>query len=381
MNTKLKRTDFASPERLDQDGVDRQARLISEIPLLCRHFDAIPNIVLILNQHRQIVYANRAIVAQLGLPNREALYGLRPGEALNCVRAEESDAGCGTTSFCRECGAVKAILSGLDGSRAVEECRVTASPYCVDDERFVVFVIADISHEKRREVLEKIFFHDVSNILTTVMGCVKLMPPHATPQENELAKRIATGVKMLADELGIQQSLLRAEDGRLSLELTELHSLVVLREVIFVYMCHDCARGKILQVDDCAADVVFYSDKTQLSRVIGNMVKNALESSSSGESVRAGCELTGNGKLRFWVHNSQHIAPNIQAQIFIRSFSTKGIGRGVGTYSMKLLGEQYLKGTVYFTSSPEDGTTFSIVLPVTTRFSAEEYWRNPQYWL
>jgi K+-sensing histidine kinase KdpD len=378
MNTEQNRTKCASPERFDKEGVDRQARLVSEIPLLCRHFDAVPDIVLILNKHRQIVYANSAIVAKLGLLNREDLYGLRPGEALNCVRAEESVAGCGTTSFCRECGAVKAILSGLGGVRTVEECRittqkrataydfrVTTSPYCVDDERFVVFVIADISHEKRREVLEKIFFHDVSNILTTVMGCVELMPPHSTSLENELAEMIASGVNMLANEIEAQRSLLRAEDGMLSLELEELHSLELLHEVVSIYLCHDCAREKSLQVDDCAVDVVFNSDKTQLSRVIGNMLKNALEASLPGESVRAGCELTGDGKIRFWVQNSQHIPPKVQAQIFIRSFSTKGIGRGVGTYSMKLLGEEYLNGTVSFVSSLEDGTTFSIVLPVT----------------
>ena len=47
-----------------------------------------------------------------------------------------------------------------------------------------------------------------------------------------------------------------------------------------------------------------------------------------------------------------------QLQIFQRSFSTKGSGRGVGTYSIKLLGEQYLRGRVGFTSSETDGTAF-----------------------
>jgi hypothetical protein len=74
MNTEQDHTEFASPERFDKEGVDRQARLVSVIPLLCRHFDAVPDIVLILNQHRQIVYANSAIVAKLGLLNRGDLY-------------------------------------------------------------------------------------------------------------------------------------------------------------------------------------------------------------------------------------------------------------------------------------------------------------------
>jgi sensor histidine kinase regulating citrate/malate metabolism len=46
--------------------------------------------------------------------------------------------------------------------------------------------------------------------------------------------------------------------------------------------------------------------------------------------------------------------------MFKRSFTTKGIGRGLGTYSMKLLGEKYLKGKVGFESSKQNGTTFYI---------------------
>ncbi|MFA7348153.1 MAG: ATP-binding protein, partial [Desulfurivibrionaceae bacterium] len=54
---------------------------------------------------------------------------------------------------------------------------------------------------------------------------------------------------------------------------------------------------------------------------------------------------------------------NVQLQIFQRSFSTKGTGRGLGTYSIKLLGERYLKGRVSFTSTPEKGTTFRFRCP------------------
>jgi sensor histidine kinase regulating citrate/malate metabolism len=55
----------------------------------------------------------------------------------------------------------------------------------------------------------------------------------------------------------------------------------------------------------------------------------------------------------------------VAKQIFQRSFTTKGeLGRGVGTYSMRLLGGQYLGGHVHFTTSEEEGTEFSIRLPL-----------------
>jgi len=59
---------------------------------------------------------------------------------------------------------------------------------------------------------------------------------------------------------------------------------------------------------------------------------------------------------------------SVRLQVFQRSFSTKSHDRGLGTYSMKLLAERYLGGTVSFTSSVEEGTTFRIRLPLQQQF-------------
>jgi sensor histidine kinase regulating citrate/malate metabolism len=54
--------------------------------------------------------------------------------------------------------------------------------------------------------------------------------------------------------------------------------------------------------------------------------------------------------------------PEVEMQVFMRSFSTKGVQRGLGTYSMKVFGEQCLGGKVNFTTDPGKGTTFYIDL-------------------
>jgi sensor histidine kinase regulating citrate/malate metabolism len=56
-----------------------------------------------------------------------------------------------------------------------------------------------------------------------------------------------------------------------------------------------------------------------------------------------------------------------QLQIFHRSFSTKGEGRGIGLYSVKLMTERYLKGTVNFISDDSSGTTFTVTYPLDIR--------------
>ena len=100
-----------------------------------------------------------------------------------------------------------------------------------------------------------------------------------------------------------------------------------------------------------------------MKRILGNMIKNALESSEIGEAVIIGCKkvlLKDCEYVQFWVNNQSVIPRSVQLQIFQRSFSTKGGNRGLGTYSMKLLGERYLDGHVGFTTHEKDGTTFHI---------------------
>ena len=62
------------------------------------------------------------------------------------------------------------------------------------------------------------------------------------------------------------------------------------------------------------------------------------------------------------VKSEMFISKEVQLQVFQRSFSTKGNGRGIGTYSIKLLSENYLNGKVGFTSSVSEGTVFFVDL-------------------
>lgn len=370
-------TEFASAERSETEAINDNAHLISAIPNLVEHFDAIPSIVLILDKNRQIVFANSETVSALQLRSRESIYGLRPGEALNCIHADNEQIGCGTTSFCCKCGAVKAILGALGGVKAVEECcitpkgevspfdfRISSTPYIVGGERFVIFVVNDIGHEKRRQVLERTFFHDFSNTLGLVTGCSALMQQDPTFSGNKLVNILSTSVKMLTDEIRAQRDLLEAEDGQLSLAITSFNSIETLETVASVYQHHQCAKDKSIFVDSDSVGISLSSAKAQLIRVLGNMLKNSLEASSPQDHVSMGCSLSTDKRIFFWVKNVKSMPPDVQLQIFNRSFSTKGKGRGIGTYSIKLLTERYLKGRVSFSSSAENGTIFKISLPL-----------------
>ncbi|MDF1574818.1 MAG: HAMP domain-containing sensor histidine kinase [Bacteroidales bacterium] len=165
------------------------------------------------------------------------------------------------------------------------------------------------------------------------------------------------------DEIDSYTQLIQAEKGQLRLKLMEFGTLELLERIKNQYMGHEEAKGKVIELDSRCEDVIMLSDAVILSRILGNMIKNALEAIKDGEIVTLSCVKNGE-KVRISVQNPGVIPREVQLQIFQRSFSTKGTGRGLGTYSIKLLSEEFLKGKAGFTSSGPEGTTFFVDYPV-----------------
>jgi signal transduction histidine kinase len=365
-------TAFAPAERLNPGELEEQQELVEGAIGDRRCLDAVPEPLVVLNAQRQVTYANAAFLRSIGKKTTADVLGVRPGEALNCTHAGGTG-GCGTTAFCRTCGAVTAILESQQGQQSQHECRiltdgdgsaldlqVMASPFDVKGERYTLFTVQDISDQKRRRALERIFFHDILNAAGGLQGLAQLEIDGDNDNEFvEIVHRIAS---QLVSEIRAQRELSAAESNELIPSLSPLRSKGVLEDVVSMYAHHEVARGKNL-VFGVAHDAPFISDAGLLRRVLGNMVKNALEASGAGDSVTVTCE-ANHELIYFAVHNPAVMTPDVRLQIFQRSFSTKGKDRGLGTYSIKLLTECYLGGYVTCESNPQDGTMFRIALPL-----------------
>ncbi len=372
-------TFFAPAERCSDVELARQHGLIvsQQIPTI---LDTIPISVMVLNGNRQVVFGNMLFLQTVGARTVQEMIGKRPGEAFDCVHSCLTPGGCGTSEFCAECGAVRSVLRGLKGEWNVMECtitrrrrggglesmdlRVCSAPYSVGGERFVVFSITDISHEKRRRILERIFFHDILNTLGGIKGLMEFFKEEIPQSFREDAELIHGAVNVLAEEIASQKQLLAAESNELEINVIDLNSMEILEILQRTFRNAEEARDKVVDIDPDSVALEFRSDYTLLKRVLGNMVKNALEATKPEGRVTLGVRTEGDDSLRFWVRNSGEIPRNVQLHLFNRSFSTKGVGRGLGTYSIKLLTESYLGGEAGFTTSPQDGTEFFVRLPV-----------------
>lgn len=373
MNSLLLPTEFAPAERLSAEAIERQNAEIKGMDRLRPLLDSIPMIVVLLNAQRQILIGNGAcddLARALGV---ESYRGMRPGELLACQHAVEAKYGCGTTEACRTCGAVNAILAAVGGQRATNECRigdvngtaydlrVTASPLRWEGHDYVMLAIGNISDEKRRQVLERVFFQEVFDTAANISGLTRRVAdePLLFP---DLKDELLFSAEMLVDEVNTQRILLAAEAGQLTPRFAMISGTQIIDRV--QKLCHnDPSRaGQRIKVELNGVDFALSTDPTLLRRALANLLANALEAAPAGESVVLGMDAAPKDVV-FWCWNAGAIPRDVSVQIFKRSFSTKGPNRGIGAYAAKLLAERYLHGKVSFTSTLERGTRFQICIP------------------
>ena len=370
-------TQYAPAQRSDPDTVLRQKQRIDQYlgPLRQLYDSAVSEIFLIVNQNRQIVFFNAGFPALAGADDPQRLYGMRPGEAMDCTNACRNPGGCGTSEFCSQCGGVQTMLSALENRPDIRECRILRShsleavemlvrstPLAIGQERFSIVAIQDIRHEKRRRALERVFFHDILNTAESIRMFAGVLDSDTDHSKSaDYRQHLQTGISQLIEQLHSQRTLLSAENNELEVKKTEFDGYALVLEVTrslgIRFSEHD------IQVDAPDTEMTVITDRGLLRRVLENMILNALEASRPEQEIRVSCGIK-NDCAEFRVHNHTPIPRENQFQIFQRSFSTKGPGRGLGTYSMKLLTQRYLNGRIEFTSSADHGTTFIARYPL-----------------
>jgi len=371
-------TEFAPAARADRRTFDAQVASVDGNPLLRALLDAFDGYVVIVNSHRQILTANQRFLEDLS-DRADEILGQRPGEVLECVRAADARNGCGTTRYCSTCGVVGAILASQDTLEpVVRECRITtrrgsldlrlrASPYSVGPYALTVLSFTDISAEKRRAVLERTFFHDLQNTISGLRAWSEIGLHIDSVDVTEAMERVAALIQRLNDEVETHRLLSLAESDELTPKLSDVAPREVMTALRTLFGGYAVSADRHLAITEPVEERPIRTDRTLLLRVLTNMVKNAFEAIAPGETVTLGYRRRGGAPV-FTVANPGAMDPETAAQVFQRSFSTKtGPGRGIGTYSTKLFGEQVLGGVVSFVSTPERGTIFEIRLPTDPR--------------
>jgi nitrogen fixation/metabolism regulation signal transduction histidine kinase len=370
---------FSSPGRISRAEALADLRRVQAAGQVPQALDSLAAPLIVLNARRQVIFANRAFQDFARGASIDEICGSRPGDVFGCVHAHH---GCGDWEGCGFCGARQAIgETQTTGQPAARECHITVNapeskpardllvrttPFEIGGSQYVMVSFSDISDLKRRSALERIFFHDILNTASSFRVYLDLLRREGTTEDGKrnLLERLTAVCDTLQEEIEGQKIMLSAENGTLRAQrnLMESHSLAL--QLARQAEGLEIAQGRTVAIAPFSERFSFVSDDALVKRILVNMLKNALEASPPGVIVTIGLRRTGEAAAEFSVHNPSCMNREVQLQVFRRYFSTKGADRGLGTWGMKLLAEEYLGGRVAFTSTPRDGTTFTLSLPL-----------------
>jgi signal transduction histidine kinase len=376
----LPETYFAPAARTSPEELERQIAAAANNVVIDSLLRGFAGVLVVVNAERQVVATNPSYLSDVGVSSPDVVLGLRPGEMLRCVHADEHPGGCGTTRFCETCGAALALVaSQASGAADRRECVLairrgaevvdldmvaSACPLEVDGFHFTALFLRDVSADKRRAAVERAFFHDLNNVLAALMGTSQLLETDRSGQWRDLAHDVVALVDRLSREVQLQRALSHDTPGSYSPSIEPVRASQVLDALATLFAHHPVSAGKTYLAVPWAADPIFTTDRHVLLRVVTNMLMNAFEATPPGGTVKL-TVVPGDADVVFEVWNDAHIPPAIALRVFQRYFSTKqGAHRGQGTFVIRVFGETYLGGSVGFRSDAGSGTTFWVRIPL-----------------
>lgn len=188
--------------------------------------------------------------------------------------------------------------------------------------------------------------------------------PERSPEEAaSLAPTASRLASHLLEQLQSDRDLAAAEAGTLAVNLTPVSPAALLADIRQLYAQHEAAEGKAIVSQVFSKAPAITTDGVLLRRVLGYLLRNALEASVPGDEVTLRHSWIGS-QATFTVHNPAVMTQSARVQVFQRGGSMRRAGRGLGTYGARLIVERCLGGTLRFGSNVGTGTVFALDLPI-----------------
>jgi two-component system sensor histidine kinase HydH len=203
--------------------------------------------------------------------------------------------------------------------------------------------------------------HEIKNPLASIKGAADIL----TDQTISPAERAEFS------------AILESEVKRIDTSVTEFLAFArpkpsELRRLDLLEDCRTCLRQleaqarelNITLVTDVRDRVVVNGDPEKLHQMMLNLILNAIQASSEGQSIRVSLQHSGKGKAVLTISDSgEGIPADALGQIFDPFFTTKASGTGLGLAVVKTIVENH-NGEIRIDSTPGEGTTVIVEVPL-----------------
>ncbi|GEP50084.1 two-component sensor histidine kinase [Flavobacterium noncentrifugens] len=223
--------------------------------------------------------------------------------------------------------------------------------------------LAQSEREEAWREMAKQVAHEIKNPLTPMRLTVQSFERKFDANDPDLKQKLKDYSETLIQQIDTMSSVASAFSNFASMPAQQNETLNV---VEVVELALDIFNEDDVLFESEESEIISKMDRTQLIRIITNLVKNAIQAIPEGQQQK----LVSVSVKR--VENDVQIAvrdngtgielPNID-RIFEPKFTTKNSGMGLGLGIIKNIIENY-KGTITFESEYGKGTTFTVSLPI-----------------
>lgn len=225
--------------------------------------------------------------------------------------------------------------------------------------------LAQSEREQAWREMAKQVAHEVKNPLTPMRLTVQSFQRKFDEQDPNIKQKLDDYTKTLLQQIDIMSSVANAFSNFASMPAQQNERINV---VEVVQLGLEIFNENYIQFESTEKEIFLLMDRTQLIRIITNLVKNATQAISEenqNPSVLISVSKENSDVIIEVKDNGIGISENNKTQIFEPKFTTKNSGMGLGLGIIKKIIENY-NGTITFESAQNIGTTFTVTFPINT---------------
>ena len=221
--------------------------------------------------------------------------------------------------------------------------------------------LARSEREQAWREMAKQVAHEIKNPLTPMRLSVQSFERKFDPNDPNATEKVKEYCNTLIQQIDTMSSIASAFSNFAEMPAQQNETLNVVKTV---KLALDIFNEKYIHFITEEEEIIAKLDRTQLVRVVTNLVKNAIQAIPEVESPRILVSVSSEDKfVKISVaDNGVGIGDGVRDKVFEPKFTTKTSGMGLGLGMVKNIVETY-KGTITFTSQKGKGTVFTVRFP------------------
>jgi two-component system, NtrC family, nitrogen regulation sensor histidine kinase NtrY len=251
----------------------------------------------------------------------------------------------------------------LEASSKEINLLINAYNAMVDELEESALKLAQNQREEAWQEMAKQVAHEIKNPLTPMRLTVQSFQRKFDSNDPNLKQKINDYSETLIQQIDTMSSVASAFSNFASMPAQQNE---ILNVVEVVELAMDIFNEEYIDYQASEKEIISKVDRTQLIRIITNLVKNAIQAipeTQESKAITVFVKKENDVVLIKVKDNGIGIDDEDFSRIFEPKFTTKTSGMGLGLGIIKNIIENY-KGNITFESQKGKGTTFTVSLPI-----------------